>query len=67
MAEQGGQWVSRRPERVQNARDILVWPSVLADTLAAKALFPEVQIAVRRKAFDRLLKMDVNRGDSALS
>ncbi len=53
-------------EKVQNARDILIWPAVLADTLAARSLYPEAQIAVRRKAFDRLLKLDVNRSENAV-
>ncbi|PTX92856.1 hypothetical protein DB345_14490 [Spartobacteria bacterium LR76] len=53
-------------ERVQNARDILLWPSVIADTLAAKALFPEVQRPLRQKAFDRLIKLDVNKSENAV-
>lgn len=53
-------------EKVQNARDILIWPAVLADTLAARSLYPEVQAAVRRKAFDRLMKLDVSRSENAL-
>ncbi|GAT33451.1 tetratricopeptide (TPR) repeat-containing protein [Terrimicrobium sacchariphilum] len=53
-------------ERVQNARDILLWPSVMADTLAAKALFPEMQGTLRQKAFDQLIKLDINKSENAV-